>query len=86
MNDTNAEQVKLTGDDAVFDAALSLPDESRAVLAEKLLDSLDADSYSEITPEMVEEAERRLQAYREGKIKSVPGEEVMKSLLSGFEK
>ena len=85
MSDTKAEQVKLTGEDAVFDAALSLPDEHRAVLAEKLLDSLDAESYSEITQEMVEEAERRLQAYREGKIKSVPGEEVMKSLLSGSE-
>ena len=86
MNETNAEQVKLTGDDAVFDAALSLPDERRAVLAEKLLDSLDAESYSEITQEMVEEAERRLQAYRKGKMKSVPGEDVMKSLLSGSEK
>ena len=86
MSDTKAEQVKLTGDDAVFDAALSLPDERRAVLAEKLLDSLDAESYSEITQEMVEEAERRLQAYRKGKMKSVPGEDVMKSLLSGSEK
>ena len=86
MNDAKAEQVKLTGEEAVFDAALSLPDERRAVLAEKLLESLDAESYSEITQEMVEEVERRLQAYREGKMKSVPGEEVMKSLLSGLDK
>ena len=71
MNDTNAEQVKLTGNDAVFDAALSLPDESRAVLAEKLLDSLGDKIPQDIEEAWIKEAERRLQAYREGKIKAI---------------
>ena len=80
MNDTNAEQVKLTGDDAVFDAALSLPDESRAVLAEKLLDSLGDKIPQDIEEAWIKEAERRLQAYREGKIKAIPAEEVFRTL------
>ncbi len=86
MNDSNAEQVKLTGEDAVFDAALSLPDECRAELAKKLLDSLEDKIPQDIEEAWIKEAKSRLQAYREGKLKSVPGEEVMTSLLSGFEK
>jgi len=86
MRKDNTEQSDLLSEEAVFDAALSLADERRAELAVQLLESLDASSASEITQEMVEEAERRLQAYREGKIKLVPGEEVMKSLLSGTDK
>ena len=64
----------------MFDAALSLPDESRAVLAEKLLDSLGDKIPQDIEEAWIKEAERRLQAYREGKIKAIPAEEVFRTL------
>ena len=80
MNDTKAEQVKLTGEDAVFDAALSLPDERRAVLVKRLLDSLEDQIPQDIEEAWIKEAERRLQAYREGKIEAIPAEEVLRTL------
>ena len=51
MTSSKAEQAKLTGEDAVFDAALSLSDERRAMLAKKLLDSLE-----DKIPQDIEEA------------------------------
>lgn len=86
MSNSNSSHEKSAGEVSVFEAALSLPNESRAELAEQLLESLDVDSSPEITQEMIDEAERRLEAYRQGEIQAVPGEEVMKSLLSGREK
>jgi putative addiction module component (TIGR02574 family) len=64
----------------VFQAALALPPENRAVLAETLLDSLTAEDQAAIDRAWIEEAERRLQALAEGKIKAIPGDEVMRSL------
>ena len=79
MTSSKADQVKLTGEDALFDAALSLPDERRAVLAEKLLDSLEDKIPQDIEEAWIKEAESRLQAYREGKIEAIPAEEVLRS-------
>jgi putative addiction module component (TIGR02574 family) len=64
----------------VFQAALALPPENRAVLAETLLDSLTAEDQAAIDRAWIEEAERRLQALAEGKIKATPGDEMMRWL------
>jgi putative addiction module component (TIGR02574 family) len=69
--------------DAIFNAALSLPAENRAALAEKLLESLEQEDRKEIDTAWVEEAERRLQAYEQGVLKAIPGDEVLRSLTFG---
>jgi putative addiction module component (TIGR02574 family) len=66
--------------ETLFQAALALPPENRAALAEKLLDSLTAEDQAAIDAAWVEEAERRLQAFAQGKVKALPGDEVMQSL------
>jgi putative addiction module component (TIGR02574 family) len=66
--------------ETVYQAALALPPENRADLAEKLLDSLSERDQPAIDAAWVQEAERRLQAFDRGKIKALPGEEVMRSL------
>jgi putative addiction module component (TIGR02574 family) len=70
---------------SVFEAALSLPTEHRAALAERLLESLDPVSEqerAEIDQAWAEEAEERIQAYRQGRIKTIPGDDVLHSLRS----
>jgi len=64
--------------------ALKLEPKSREELAKKLLRSLD-EGEQELSEEECEKAwlkvsERRLQELREGKVKAIPGEEVMKEL------
>lgn len=65
----------------IFSAALALPPEQRAALAEKLWESLQTPRQKEIDAAWVEEAERRLQAYKEGKLRAIPASEVFASLL-----
>jgi putative addiction module component (TIGR02574 family) len=67
--------------DAIFDAALALPAESRAAPAEKLLESLDKDSHAEIDAAWANEAESRVRAYEKGEIKAILGPEVLHSLI-----
>ena len=60
--------------DAIFDAALSLPAEIRADLAERLLESLEEQDQCELDAAWAKEAESRIQAYRQGKLKAIPGD------------
>jgi len=60
--------------------ALSLPPKSRAKLAEKLLESLDDSKQQEIDALWAEEAESRIDAFEQGKLKAVPGREVFRKL------
>jgi len=59
--------------------ALKLPIKSRALIAEKLLESLQEHDGIDAA---IEEAERRWNAYKQGKIKGVPAEEVFPNLTS----
>jgi putative addiction module component (TIGR02574 family) len=68
------------GVDAVFQAALALPAEDRAVLAEKLLESLEGKERAEVDAAWAVEAERRINAYERGLMKAVPAEEVFRFL------
>jgi putative addiction module component (TIGR02574 family) len=69
--------------EAIFNAALSLPPDNRASLAEKLLDSLGEKEQEEIDAAWAKEAEDRLKDFEEGKIKGVPFQEVMRSVRKG---
>jgi putative addiction module component (TIGR02574 family) len=62
--------------DSLFDDALALPPKRRAQLAERLIDSLDSSSTEEIDASWVEEIERRLKAFEEGRMKAIPASEV----------
>ena len=56
--------------------------EERAELAGTLLLSLDEPSESEVERLWLQEAERRLQAFREGKVKGIPAEEVFRRAIT----
>lgn len=72
-----------TDTQTIFTAALSLPPDHRAALAEKLLDSLTEEEQQAIDSAWGAEAERRLTAYDQGLIQGLPYEEVKKTLLRG---
>lgn len=63
----------------VIEQALKLKASERFVLIEMLQESLDK-SDPEIDRIWLEEAQRRLQAYREGKLAAIPMEEVFRNL------
>jgi len=63
-------------------AALSLPPEARAQLADELFASLDGENQKEIDAAWGEEAERRIMEIKEGKVETIDGELVMKELRS----
>ena len=66
----------------ILSAALELPPERRATLADRLLTSLDGLSQKEIEAAWAEEAERRMREIDEGKVETIDGELVMQKLRS----
>jgi putative addiction module component (TIGR02574 family) len=66
--------------DEILSAALSLPPGARAMLADHLLESLDAEDQKRIDAIWAEEAERRVRAIDEGRVELIPGDEVLADL------
>ncbi len=62
--------------------ALSLDMHSRASLVGKLLLSLDEPTVSKVERLWLDEAERRLDDYRAGKVQGIPGNDVFKRAIS----
>ncbi|MBE9052529.1 addiction module protein [Nostocales cyanobacterium LEGE 11386] len=56
---------------------LSLPSASRAILAEKLVESLEFDTDSVIQSVWVTEAKRRRDEVQHGSVQLIPGEEAL---------
>ncbi len=65
----------------VLNEALSLPPSERAQLAEKLFSSLDI-SHQELNRLWGKEVDSRIDAYKSGKLKSVPAHKVFKNIHS----
>ena len=63
--------------DEIANQALALPGKARALLAEKIVESLDQESIQEI---WLTEVKKRRDDIRSGRIKSIPGVEVMQSV------
>lgn len=63
--------------------ALLLPDMERALLAERLLESISPGS-PEVREAWVREADERMRAFREGKIAAVDGPQAMAELCARF--
>ena len=68
----------------IISAALALPPGARAMLAEHLLESLDAADQKRIDSLWAEEAERRDREIEDGTVAAVPGEEVMNRLRARY--
>jgi len=62
--------------------AMSLSGEARALLAEKLVESLDQESIREI---WLTEAKKRRDEVRSGRVKAIPGTEAMQSGRKHFD-
>ncbi len=63
--------------DEVSREALQLPAASRAELAEQLVESLDFPEDEEHRAAWANEATRRLEEIRSGKVKTIPGDQVI---------
>jgi len=59
---------------------MNLPGESRARLADLLVESLDSAALGEIDRLWLSEAKRRRDEVRAGKVKTIPGEEALRSV------
>lgn len=64
------------------EASLQLGIEDRAVLAGKLLLSLDEPTPSEVERLWLDEAERRLGEFRAGRVQSIPADDVFRRAVS----
>jgi putative addiction module component (TIGR02574 family) len=64
-----------TSVERLVEQALKLPSESRARLADLLVESLDADELGRIDRLWVVEAKRRRDEVRAGRVKTIPGEQ-----------
>jgi hypothetical protein len=66
----------------IAEATMQLGLEDRALLAGKLLLSLDEPSSSEVERLWLDEAERRLEDFRLGNVRSIPSEEVFRRAIA----
>jgi hypothetical protein len=68
--------------DELATKAMALSGEARALLAEKLVESLDQESIREI---WLTEAKKRRDEVRSGQVKAIPGAEAMQSVRKLFD-
>jgi hypothetical protein len=64
----------------VADQAMTLPPESRARLADLLVESLDADMLGSHDELWLAEAKRRRDEVRNGTVRTIPGDEALQSV------
>jgi putative addiction module component (TIGR02574 family) len=62
--------------------ALALPSESRALLADRIVESLDVRELSNLDQLWATEARRRRDEVREGRLKTIPGDEAFLKVRS----
>ena len=63
--------------DQIVEEALALPSESRALLADRLVESLDAAEVNRIDKLWATEARRRRDEVRQGRVQTIPGDEAL---------
>lgn len=68
--------------EALAKETMALDIEDRALLAGKLLLSLDEPTSSEVERLWLDEAERRLEDYRAGKVQGIPADEIFRRAIS----
>ena len=70
----------------LVEQALALPSESRARLADLLVESLEGDDLGRIEQLRITEAKRRRNEVREGKIRTIEGEEAIRRVRDSLSK
>lgn len=63
--------------DQLAEEAMQLPASSRALLAERMVESLDAGERDEVERAWAAEAVRRRDEVRSGRVQPIPGEQVL---------
>jgi putative addiction module component (TIGR02574 family) len=66
----------------IAEAALALPSDARALLADRLVESLDPLTDQDVRGAWAAESLRRLDEIRSGKVKAIPAEEVFSRIRS----
>lgn len=66
--------------DKLIEEAMTLPSESRARLADRFVESLDAEELGRIDRLWAAEATRRRDEVRAGRVETVPGEEALRKV------
>jgi putative addiction module component (TIGR02574 family) len=66
----------------IAEAALALPSDARALLADRLVESLDPLTDQDVRGAWATESLRRLDEIRSGKVKAIPAEEVFSRIRS----
>jgi putative addiction module component (TIGR02574 family) len=66
--------------DRIIEELLHLPRESRAFVAEKLLESLDHDEDYAVSPEWMDEIRKRCRELDSGMVELIPAERVFEEL------
>lgn len=64
----------------IEEQALQLPQKDRESLADRLLSSLDDKPLNDIDEAWIQEAEKRYQEYKDGKIKGIPGDRIFNEI------
>ena len=72
--------VMATTVEQLAEQAMNLPTESRARLADLLVESLDGDKLGPIDQLWVAEAKRRRDEVRSGRVETIPGEEALQKV------
>ena len=68
----------------ITEQVLALPDDEKATLADRLVESLDPAEGSDLHKVWAKEAHRRLEELRSGAVKSIPGEEALAQLREKY--
>jgi hypothetical protein len=68
----------------IADEALGLPSEARALLADRLVESLDPEEDGYIHNLWIKEANRRVQEFRSGAVSAIGGEEAVAKLRQKY--
>ena len=66
----------------LLDEILSLPSDLRAILVDKLIQSLNLPTSKEIERMWIEEAKKRSNEIKTNKVKTIPGEQVFSDIRS----
>ena len=66
--------------------ALLLPEKERAVLADKLLQSLSVPTQEDVDKLWMEEVEKRIEEYDNKKVEALDGDKVIKEIRSQYKK
>lgn len=69
-----------TNFDQLAEAAMNLPSESRARLADMLVESLDGNELREVDKLWIGEAKRRRDEVRKGLVETIPGDEALQKV------